>query len=69
MEAGQRLLTSTGVRGHCVDAALFGVGVGFPPPTSGAFVFAGFDCSGAEKSTYFDSTSRSENIRNLVWKM
>ena len=27
MEAGQRLLTSAGVRGHCVDAALFGGGV------------------------------------------
>lgn len=30
-----------------MDAAFFGVGVGFPPPASGAFVFAGFYGSGA----------------------
>ncbi len=34
-------------RGYSVDAAFFGVGVGFPPPASGAFVFAGFDGAGA----------------------
>ena len=30
-----------------VDAALFGVRVGFPPPAAGSDVFTGFDCPGA----------------------
>ena len=41
-EKGLRVRRSDGV-----DAAFFGVGVGFPPPASGAFVFAGFDGAGA----------------------
>ena len=51
--------------GYGVDAAFFGVGVGFPPPR---FVFIRFGDVNANYNSYFDSAAFSGKLWNLVWK-